>query len=133
MSNTNFPNGVSVGGYVDFVDVTITVAAENTNVINVDIDALDATGDNVDRAVSFIAWVSDTAATDIAGTVPDTVAAGTNGSVAALITSGLLVVTTDSSGNVDIDITEDGADTWYLNILLPNGRVESSGAITFTT
>ncbi len=133
MSNTNFPNGISIGGYVEALGVTISVGDEGTNVINVDIDVTDADGNNVDRAVSFIAWISDTAGADIAGTVPDTVAAGTNGSVAALIAGGLLVCTTDATGNVDIDITEDGADTWYLNVLVPNGRVVSSDAITFTT
>ena len=40
---------------------------------------------------------------------------------------------TDSAGAVEVVLTNagDGADTVYLNAVLPNGKVVTSGAITF--
>lgn len=34
-------------------------------------------------------------------------------------------------GDIDINIGEDGVDTWYLVLVMPNGRLVVSGAITF--
>lgn len=34
-------------------------------------------------------------------------------------------------GDIDLNITESGADTWYLILVLPNGLLVVSGAITF--
>lgn len=37
----------------------------------------------------------------------------------------------ESDGDVDINITESGAGTWYLILQLPNGKLVASSAITF--
>lgn len=37
----------------------------------------------------------------------------------------------ESDGDIDINIGEDGVDTWYLVLVMPNGRLVVSGAITF--
>lgn len=34
-------------------------------------------------------------------------------------------------GDIDINITESAADTWYLNLIMPNGKLVTSAAITF--
>lgn len=37
----------------------------------------------------------------------------------------------ESDGDIDINIGEDGVDTWYLILVMPDGRLVASGAITF--
>ncbi len=37
----------------------------------------------------------------------------------------------EADGDIDINITESGAATWYLAVVLPNGSLNVSDAITF--
>lgn len=41
------------------------------------------------------------------------------------------MLTSESDGDIDINITETGVKTWYLNVVMPDGTIETSGAITF--
>jgi hypothetical protein len=40
-------------------------------------------------------------------------------------------LTSEADGDIDIDIVEAGVATWYLVVVLPNGLLSVSGAITF--
>jgi hypothetical protein len=40
-------------------------------------------------------------------------------------------LTSESDGDIDLNITESGARTMYLILMLPNGLLQASGAITF--
>lgn len=137
-SPTNFPNGISTTGGLSLEGVkfptgaTITVGTESTNVINVAVQLTDGNGDNIATRQTFYAYLSDDANGDsIAATAPATsVAIGTDGVLDEITTKKSWMLTTESDGNVDIDITETGADTWYLVVCLGPIRV-ASGAITF--
>jgi hypothetical protein len=37
---------------------------------------------------------------------------------------------TETTGEMDFIVTDTGTDTYYLNLILPNGRLATSGAIT---
>ena len=37
----------------------------------------------------------------------------------------------EADGDIDLNITESGADTWYLILIMPNGVLVASAAITF--
>ena len=72
---------------------------------------------------------------DITGTTPDGVLIGTDGfllsiSLAAVTDRGFWL-STNNSGIIDLDIVEVGAQTWYMVVVLPNGIIEVSSAITF--
>ncbi len=108
----------------------ITVAAENTNVVAVQIQLLDSGG--VDLAVrgSVFAYLSDDANGDsIVATAPDTVAAVTDGVVVPLIAGKYFALMSEADGDIDINVTEDGTKTCYLVVVLPSGQHVVSAAI----
>jgi hypothetical protein len=81
----------------------------------------------------LLVWVSDTAGAAVAGTAPTTVAAGTDGAIiATLVTGKVWIMQTETDGDLDIDVTDAGADTWFLNALTVDGKASSSAAITLT-
>ncbi len=111
---------------------TITVGAEAGNVINVAIQLKDAAGADLAQRGALIAYLSDDANGDsVAGTAPDTVAIGADGLAIPLVAGKAFQLVSEADGDIDIDITEAGADTWYLILVLPDGRLVASEAITF--
>lgn len=112
--------------------VSFTIGAEAANVINVGIQLKDK-GLDVAERVSVLAYLSDDANGDsVAGSAPTTVAIGTDGVAIPLVAGKCFLLTSEADGDIDIDITlSAGADTWYLVIVLPDGRLVPSGAITF--
>lgn len=116
------------------LDVDITVAAAVGDVINVALQLNDAAGTALATRASVFAYLSDDANGDtIAGTAPDGhVAIGTDGLAIPLVTDKAWLLTSEADGDIDLSITESGADTWYLIVVLPNGKLAASGAITFT-
>ena len=112
--------------------VSFTIGAEAANVINVGIQLKDK-GLDVAERVSVLAYLSDDANGDsVAGTAPTSVAIGTDGVAIPLVAGKCFLLTSEADGDIDIDITlSAGADTWYLVIVLPDGRLVPSGAITF--
>lgn len=113
------------------VDATITVSAEDDDVVNVAIQLKDSGGANLAVRGSVFAYLSDDANGDsLAGTPPDTVAIGTDGVVAPMIAGKYFALMSEADGSIDLNITEDGTDTWYLIVVLPSGKHVVSAAIT---
>jgi hypothetical protein len=109
----------------------ITVGAEADNVINVAIQLNDAAGVALARRGFVSAYLSDDANGDsIVATAPDTVAAGTDGVYIPLITGKRFDLVSEADGDIDINITKSGADTYYL-VLVLGDKLTVSGAITF--
>jgi hypothetical protein len=54
-----------------------------------------------------------------------------DGVCAHLITDKVFELISESDGDIDLTITESGALTCYLILILPNGKLKASGAITF--
>jgi hypothetical protein len=111
---------------------TIVVGAEGGNVINVAVQLKDSAG--VDLAVrgAVFAYLSDDANGDsVAGTAPDTVAIGTDGLAIPLVAGKAFQLVSEADGDIDVDITNAGADTWYLILAMPDGKLVASDAITF--
>lgn len=113
---------------------TCTVGAEAANVINVAIQLTDAQGNDLDEVGTVFAFLSDASTgIGISGTAPVTsVAIGTDGAIIKEHTTKLAwTLQSEADGDIDLDITETGADTWYLVIVLPDGTSVVSDAITF--
>jgi hypothetical protein len=113
---------------------TFTVGAEDTNVITVNIQLVDAAGVALAHLANVFAYLSDdSTGIAISGQAPATsVAAGTDGAIIVEHTSKLAwTLQSEADGDIDLVITETGTYTWYLVIVLPNGNLAVSGAITF--
>lgn len=120
------------------VGATIAVGAEAGNVINV---AVQLNKDNaasptaLDISAGVFAYLSDDSdGSSIAGTAPDGgVAIGTDGLAIPVVAGKAFQLVSEADGDIDLNITESGADTWYLVVVLPTGQLVISGAITFAT
>lgn len=115
------------------LDVDFVIGAEAGNVINVGLQLNDAAGTALATRASVLFYMSDDANGDsIAAAAADGgIAIGTDGLMIEWTANlaGLLV--SEADGDIDINITESSADTWYLIVVLPNGKLTASGAITF--
>lgn len=113
---------------------SFVIGAEAANVINVAIQLKDAAGADLAIRGSVSAYFSDDANGD---------------SLVAIVPTGVLVIGTDgvmfrpadtkkyfrlmseSDGDIDFNVGEAGAKTMYLILIMPNGKLIASGAITF--
>ncbi len=130
-----FPDAAVLAGYAyeKMGTPSFVIGGEAGNIINVGIQLKDSAG--VDLAVrgAITAYLSDDANGDsIAATAPDGgVAIGTDGVAIPIVANKALQLVSEADGDIDIDITESGVDTWYLILVMPNGKLVASTAITF--
>lgn len=112
---------------------TITIGTEGTNTINVAVQLKDANGVAIAEKCGIQAYLSDAATgLGITATAPSSgVAVGTNGLAIELITDKYFSITTDTSGRIDLTLSEAGVATWYLVLKMPDGTIIVSDAITF--
>jgi hypothetical protein len=111
-----------------------TVGTEAANVINVAVQFNDADGVAMAKASSVSFYLAD----DAAGQTPSSsapdggIAIGTDGALIEWAANLSGLITSEADGDVDIDMTHAaGAATWYLVVVLPNGDLAISDAITF--
>jgi hypothetical protein len=111
----------------------VTVGAEATNAINVAIRFRDANARNVAERVSVFAYLStDSHGDNLAATAPNGgVAVGANGVVIPVITDKAFHLVSKADGTVNVVITDSGTPTFYLVLVMPDGSLQVSGAITF--
>ena len=90
-------------------------------------------GLGVGKRLAVVAYLSTDAEGDnITSSAPDGgVVVGNKGVVIPLVAGKAFQLITNASGEVNIDITESTAKTFYLIIVLPTGETVASGAITF--
>ena len=117
------------------LDAAFTIGVEGSNAINVAVQIKkDKAQTSLAERRSLMFYLSSSSSgADITGTAPSSgFAIGTNGKIISeLVADKLAYVTTDASGRFDITLTEAGVATWYLVVIMPNGRLVVSGAITF--
>lgn len=116
------------------LDATITVGSEAANVINVAIqlETAKAQAALAERG-AIMAYLSDDANGDsLTATAPTGgVAIGTDGLLITVVTNKAFWLTSEADGDIDIDITDTGTPTFYLILVMPDGRLKASGVITF--
>lgn len=124
----NINDGIAAGA-------TMVVGTESSNAINVTIQLTDADGADLAAIGHVRAYLSDTVTTGIgiSGTAPATsVAIGTDGAIIVEeVTKLAWWLQSEADGDIDLTITETGADTWYLVIVFADGTQAVSDAITF--
>ena len=110
-----------------------TIGAEGGNVINVGIQLKDSAGADLAVRGSLMAYLSDDANGDsVTATGPDgTVIIGTDGVLIPVVAKKMFQLVSEADGDIDINITESAAPTWYLILVMPDGKLVASTAITF--
>jgi hypothetical protein len=113
---------------------TFTVGTEETNVCNVAVQLKDVNNVNIAAAHSVNCWLSDAAGGAPCAVAPDgTVVIGTDGAILASYTAKThLQIATSAAGKFDLDITESGVKTLYVNVEY-QGKIFSSGVVTFAS
>jgi len=112
----------------------MSVGSETANVIPVTVQLQAPDAAPINHKAYVQAYLSSDAAGDVLeATGPDAIAIGTNGTLFksggdSVVQFGLKAEVT---GAIDINVTKSGEDTFYLNVILPNGVVNTSTAITF--
>jgi hypothetical protein len=109
------------------------IGAEAGNVINVAVQLKDAAGVNLAVRASLTAYLATEAHGDVlAAAAPSGgVAIGANGVAIPLVAGKAFQLVSEANGTIDLNITEAGAATWYLVLVMPDGRLVASNAITF--
>jgi hypothetical protein len=124
----------NLGVYEKMGAPSFVIGAEAGNVINVAVQLKDSAA--VDLAVrgAVVAYLSDDANGDsVAAAAPDGgVAIGADGVAIPLVADKAFQLVSEADGNIDLDITHAaGAKTLYLVLVMPDGRLVASDAITF--
>ncbi len=114
--------------------VVFTVGTEAANIINVGMQCNNVAGTAMAVVSRFrIYLTSDADGKDFEASGPDSWAIGTDGSFLAdggdSLVSGMVI--SEADGDVDMNVTHSGADTFYMHAILPNGKVSTSAKIEF--
>ena len=119
----------------DPASVTITVAAEDTNVRQIAIAVLDSAGTAVAAICNLDVYVFlDAAGAALATTGGSTgiaLGTGANGILAAtVVAKKVFKCITEPTGVLDLKWTDTGSEAAYLGVALPSGLITISAAIT---
>lgn len=113
---------------------TFVIGAESGgNVINVGIQLTDANARDlgVKGAVQAY-WSDDADGNTPSASPPTTTAIGTDGVCLPLLADKHFQLVSEDDGDIDLNVTyAGGAATWYLNLLMPDGSIKTTTAITF--
>lgn len=125
---------VSEAGKAMRISPQFTIGTEATNIINVAIQIEDLmSGAEVGERMAFPFYMSDDANGDsiAAAAASGGIAIGTDGVMIEWTANLAGMLISEIDGDIDINITEVGVDTWYLVLVMPDGRLAVSDAITF--
>ena len=117
--------------------VAFTVGAEATNAITVSCQFNDAAGAAMTSARCLRGYLSaDSEGQTAASSSGLTITSGTDGLTQVSVdanTINMIWLTSEADGDVDVVITDGSAGTLtnYLNVVTPDGKIHTSGAITF--
>ena len=112
--------------------VEFTIGTENTNAINVSLQ-LQSGGQDLYAMAAVNAYLSDNSdGSTLAASAPSGGwAIGTSGLLIPVVTNKAAMFISESNGVVDVTITESTAKTFYMVVILPDGTINVSDAITF--
>ena len=117
--------------------VSFSVAAEGGEAIVVSCQFKDAAGSDMTSARCLYGYLSaDSAGQTAASSSGLTITSGTDGLTQVSVdanTINMIWLTSEADGDVDVTITDasGGTLTNYLNVVTPDGKIHTSGAITF--
>lgn len=124
------PTWAQVGGGSN-LQVDITVNAEVGDIIAIDVQVQDSSGNNVAAMYSLDVLLSDVDTAPEPGTPPDGFNVDTGTGIFDQITDVMKKAVTDATGYLELSVEKTGAATWYLWVFMPDGTLAVSDAITF--
>lgn len=112
---------------------TITVTEKDTDEWYVYVQLTDYCGNDLTVPANVMCYLSsDSAGLDFnAATVTTETAIKEDGSLAIVLAKILYLATSEADGDIDFTITDTGDDIYYFVVVLPNGKLVVSDAITF--
>lgn len=121
---------IDLGGVV--ASASITVGAEVANVRTVGIQLKDGQGNDLAiRSAVFIAVLLDANGDAFAATGGSTgIAVGTDGALLPVVAKKLFLAISEADGDIDLTWTDTGTEAAYLAVILPNGKIIASAALT---
>ena len=117
--------------------VSFTVGSESTEAITVSCQFKDAAGSDMTSARCLKGYLSaDSAGQTAASSSGLTITSVTDGLTQVSVdanTINMIWLTSEADGDVDVVVTDGSAGTLtnYLNVITPDGKIHTSGAITF--
>lgn len=119
---------------VEAVDAAITVSAENTNVRTISVQLKNANGDNIStRQALEVVVLLDANGDAFAATGGSTgIADAGAGTILATVAKKIFKAITNATGLLELSWTDTGTEAAYLGVILPNGRLVVSSALTNT-
>lgn len=133
--------GKLIAGPNDIVDLggslasaSIVVSAETTNVRTITIQLKDGQGKDIAvRATVQLALLLDANGDAFAATGGSTgIAIGTDGALLPIVVKKLWLAISEADGDIDLTWTDTGTEVAYLAVILPNGKMIVSTALTNT-
>ena len=112
-------------------DCTITVGTATDTCACV-IQLLDFAGNDLTVPGTVDIYFTSDSSGQVMADVTDC-ASGTDGDLLELLTDFYFMAVSEADGDIDVTLDGSGADTVYMNVRLPNGKVVISSVITFTS
>lgn len=114
-------------------DATFVIGAESGgNVINVAIQLKDADGNDLATRAAIHFYLSGDTNGDTVVAAATSLAIGTDGVAIEHVSNSAGILISEADGDIDLNIGDaSGAATYYLILILPNGLLKASAAITF--
>lgn len=114
------------------LDASFVIGAEAGNVINVAIQLKDADGSDLATRAAVHFYLSDDPEGDTVIVAATSLAIGTDGIAIEYVSNSAGLLVSEVDGDIDVNIgVASGAATYYLVLVLPNGLLKVSAAITF--
>lgn len=115
------------------VAASFTVGAEAANAIAVTVQLSDRkNGGDMSERINVAWYLSADANGDTIAAAPSSgIAIGTDGLLIEWTANVAGMVTSEADGDIDVVLTEASTGTWYLSLVMPDGKLYVSGAITF--
>ena len=129
---------VETGGLIQnqagVAGATIVVGAEAANVRLITVQLTDADGADIAvRQAVVVAVLLDANGDAFVTTGGSTgIAIGTDGALLALVAKKLFLAISEADGDIDLSWTDIGTEAAYLAVILPNGKMVISAAMTNT-
>ena len=116
------------------IDAAFTVGSEAADAINVAVQLSDReNGNEVGERIGLQWYLADDANGDTPSSTAPTggIAIGTDGALIESVANLSGFVISESDGDIDLTLTDVGTPTFYLVLVMPDGKLQVSGAITF--
>mgnify|MGYP006908206849 CR=1 FL=1 len=109
---------------------TFSIGSESSDAIVVGIQLNDPDGDAMTVASAVTILLLADAAGAAFNTDDYTIAAGTDGAIEQLVADKILYAISETDGDIDLSLTISGSATCYVAVVLPNGKLVVSDAVT---